>query len=413
MRDIWIRIIQTGGAKIYGVLLGALSLSITARVLGPEARGELVVIVTWATTFATFAYLSLGQVALHRAARSGGTAWLSESYSTLLVFALTMTLLAWAVAGGLYVSPLKSLYGDVTAKWLLLGLILVPFKIWEHYGGSLLQAVERLDIYNRYQVLGNTIGLLGTALLLLAFNAGVGAVLVSNLICHSIIVFGGLTVLHRLAGGWSIPGLDTVHGYFRDGFKLHANAVGMYFVAGSDVLMLNYFRGSEETAYYQIGVQLMGAMLLFAQAAQMVVNGRVSALGPDRAWPEHRKIILQTTFLIIIVACIASLTANAWMPIIVGNAFGPSIEVFRWLTLAAVGMSFSIIMAPQWIGRGLFGTISLLTLGIGAVNLLLNWVLIPQYGMHGAVASTLVVYTISIIVNGGMALYWNARVSLQ
>lgn len=409
MREIWYRILQTGGAKIYGALLGVLSITVTARVLGPEGRGELVAITTWVTTFATFAYLSLGQVAVHRAAQSEGRGWFPSTYHVLLSYAGIMALVAWCVALVMYFSPLQQVFGEITPLWLLLGFVLVPFRIWEQYATSLLQAVERLDIHNRFQVAGSTVGLISTMGLLLLFGFGLEGVLFSNILSQIIIAAGGIALLHRMAGGWSRPDRLNMQYFLHDGLKLHMNAIGTFFITGSDILMLNYYRGAEETAYYQLGVQLIAMLMLLPQAASMVIYGRVSALGPDGAWAVQRKIMLQATLLVAVVAVFAGITANWWIVLFVGEDFAPSIDLFRWLLLASIGMTFSIVMAPQWIGRGFFKMVSVLALFFGGINLLLNWYLIPVYGMYGALTATLITYSVSVIVNGTMALYCNKK----
>lgn len=409
MRELWGRILQTGGVKIYAVVLGMVSITITARILGPSGRGELVAITTWVTTFSTFAYLSLGQVAVHRAAKSDGESWLPDAYHTLLTFALVATLVGWAVAGLIYVSPWQDIFGDITPAWLLLGFLLLPFRIWEQYSSSLLMSLERLDVYNRFQFIGSTLGFLLTIFLLVVIGLGVDGVLTSNVLSQLLIAAGGLALLHRSAGGWSRPKWAVMRNYLGSGLKLHMNAIGMFFITGSDILMLNYHSGSEETAFYQLGVQLMGMMMLVPQAAQMVIYGKVSALGADQAWGVHRKILLQVTALVTIGALVAGLTAPWWIVLLVGEAFTASVEVFQWLLLAAVGMTFSTVMAPQWIGRGFFSAVSIMALCFGGLNLILNWFWIPKYGMYGALYATLITYTISVLVNGGMALYCQSR----
>lgn len=409
MREIWRRILQTGGVKIYGVLLSMLSITVTTRILGPEGRGELVTINTWVTTFSTFTYLSLGQVAVHRAAKSAGQDWLAEAYHTLSSFALVAAMCGWSIALVLYYGPWSTVFGNVSPAWLLLGFLLLPLRIWEQYGSSLLMALERLDIYNRFNFIGGTSGFLSTMLLLLVFGLGVEGVLISYLISQVIIASGGLRLLHRTAGGWAKPQSVAVKSYLESGLKLHMNAIGAFFITGSDILMLNYYQNLEETAYYQLGVQLIGVMMLVPQVASMVLYGKISSLGPDRAWAVHRKVLLQVTGLVSFGALIAGITAPWWLVLLAGEAFTPSIDLFQWLLLASVGMTFSTVMAPQWIGRGYFGTVSMLTLTFGMLNLGLNWLLIPEHGMYGALAATLVTYTISVLINGAMAVYCQNR----
>ena len=133
--------------------------------------------------------------------------------------------------------------------------------------------------------------------------------------------------------------------------------------------------------------------------------------GPDKAWPVHRHILLQVILFVVAVAIIAGTTIGWWLPLLVGDAFTPSIDIFRWLLLASIGMTFSTVMAPQWIGRGLFGIVSILALVLGGTNLVLNWFLIPLYGMHGALTSTLITYVISVVVNVIMMRYCNKSLS--
>jgi O-antigen/teichoic acid export membrane protein len=409
MRELWGKILQTGGVKIYTVILGMVSITITARILGPSGRGELVAITTWVTTFSTFAYLSLGQIAVHRAAKTEGRGWLPDAYHTLMSFTVLASVTGWIVALVIYFSPLRSVFGDISPLWLLLGFLLLPFRIWEQYSSSLLMALERLDIYNRFQFIGSTFGFLLTIFLLVVIGLGVEGVLTSQILSQCLIAAGGLALLHRAAGGWSLPRWSVVRGYLGSGLKLHMNAIGMFFITGSDILMLNYHKGSEETAFYQLGVQLMGMMMLVPQAAQMVIYGKVSALGPDEAWGTHRKILFQVTGLVALGALVAGVTAPWWIVLLVGEAFAPSVALFQWLLLASIGMTFSVVMAPQWIGRGLFSTVSVMALTFGGINLLLNWLWIPQYGMYGALYATLITYTISVFVNGGMAVYCQKR----
>ena len=69
----------------------------------------------------------------------------------------------------------------------------------------------------------------------------------------------------------------------------------------------------------------------------------------------------------------------------------------------------AIVMASQWIGRGLFWQTSCISVATAVVGLALGFLLIPRAGLAGAVWSTLVVYTFSLLVNGSMALYVERR----
>ena len=68
-------------------------------------------------------------------------------------------------------------------------------------------------------------------------------------------------------------------------------------------------------------------------------------------------------------------------------------------------MTFANLMASQWIGRGLFKSASGLTLLVGALNIVGNRLLIPTYGLEGAVWATLGSYLVSVLGNAVFAVW--------
>ena len=95
MRELWGNIAHTSGAKIYSLLIGVLILSLTARLLGPEGRGQFATISTWVGMFSSFAYLSLGQVALHRMASDQMKNRFGHLLGSLLLVTIIVTLVGW------------------------------------------------------------------------------------------------------------------------------------------------------------------------------------------------------------------------------------------------------------------------------------------------------------------------------
>lgn len=96
MRELWGNIAHTSGAKIYSMATGVFVLFFTARLLGPEGRGQIAAIVTWVGMFSTFAYLSLGQVALHRMAEDQQQKRFGNLLGSLLLMTIVLTLAGWS-----------------------------------------------------------------------------------------------------------------------------------------------------------------------------------------------------------------------------------------------------------------------------------------------------------------------------
>jgi O-antigen/teichoic acid export membrane protein len=411
MRELWRLIIQTGGARAYSLVTGVLVVALTARYLGPEGRGILAALTTWATGFATLFHLSLGQVALHKAGGSLDRRWLDESFAALVFWCGAATVMAWGSAVLLHLLTAGRIFNGIDPWLLAIGLLLVPLIIWEQYSSALLMALNRLDVANTYQVVGRTVTLATAAISLFFIGPWVACIVAANFLGQGVVALGGIrTMQQNYAGSIAVKYLPDL---LRNGLKLHFNAIGTFLFASFDILIVNHFAGPIETGYYQLGVQLLAVLMVLPQAASSALYAKVAAIGPDRAWLIQRSIVIQTMFLVMVIIFIAAWLAEDIVLLIAGAEFAPTVDVFRWQLLSVLGMSLAAIMAPQWIGRGLFRTASALTLLFGTINISLSLWLVPEHGMFGAAWASALTFVVAIFTNGTFAWWCNRRAVAQ
>lgn len=405
MRQLWANVVHTSGAKIYSMIIGLIILALTSRLLGPEGRGQVAVITTWVNLFSTFAYLSLGQVALHRMARDPENKFIGNLLGSLLMMAGILSLLGWLVAWGIYSNDIQGIFRNLPVTALLIGFAALPFLIWEQYGSSLLMGLEKIKIYNYYQIVGRTLSLALMMILVGWLGQGVVGVLQASLLGQMIIALGGLGFLFKFAQSKNStcrPDKNETIDLLKGGFKLHLNAVGGFLFTSSSILILNHYHGAEETAYYQLATQLIGVLMIIPTAAGMVIYGKVTRLGPNGAWPENKLLLIQITLGMICVCVIAAILAPWGITLLAGEKFLPAVAPFKLMLFGLIGMTFSTVMSPQWIGRGYFWQAAALTLLVGLLNLVICFMLVPSYGLNGAIIAFLSTYFISIIGNGWM-----------
>lgn len=408
MRELWRNIAHTSGAKIYSMLVGVFTLFLTARLLGPEGRGQVAIITTWVTMFCTFAYLSLGQVALHRMAEDRDQKYFGSLLGSLLLMAALLTLVGWLVAFGIYRWNPEGPFKGLGAFPLVLGFLALPFMIWERYGSSLLMGLERILIYNRYQIIGRTVSVAVLMVLVGGYGLGIAGVLEANLLGQVIVAIGGIKFLVTFARNKGLnchPNKNEINALLSGSAKLHLNAIGAFLLNSANILILNHYHGAEQTGYFQLAVQLVGVLMLIPQAACMVIYGQVTRLGPNKAWSMNKSLLLQTTIGMMALSGVAAFFAPLALTLLAGEQFRPAVEPFQWMLLGLVGMTFSTVMTPQWISRGYFLQAAGLTFLIGGINLAGNFWLIPEQGIWGAVYVFLATYAFSIVGNGAMALH--------
>jgi O-antigen/teichoic acid export membrane protein len=413
MRDLWRSIGFTSGARIYSLLAGFVGLVITARALGPEGRGVVATAVTWSLLFATIGYLSLGQVAVHRAAGKKPEEWLGTTLGALLLIAGLVTLGGWTTAGVLYAATDGDAFGNIPLYALVLGFLTLPFLVWEQYGSLLLMSLNRINVYNRAEIVGRTAGIVLIVVLVAMAGAGVSGALIALVLAQVIVAAGGIRYLIRRAGPTLRITRSTVREMLAGGVKLHLNAVGSFLFMSVAVLIVQNVRGSAETGAFQAAVQLIGVTLIIPQSAALVLYGEVARLGPDAAWRSNRTVIARLMPSMLVVAGVAALVAPVLIPLVLGEDFKSAVPVFQLLTVTLLGQTFSALMAPQWIGRGLFWQASVLTVATGVANVIATFLLVDAYGMKGAAYSLIGVSVILLAGNSLMAVWVSRRAALR
>lgn len=407
-RSLWRHILETGGASAAGVAASTISLFITARYLGPEGRGIYAAAYAWVALAATLGSLSLGQVVIHHAAGRRVDDWLPETVGTCLAITVAVTAVVWVTVGVVYSASGGHVFENLNAPVLFLAFLALPFLMAVQTNRYILNAMDRLRTANGAQLFGATLGVIAVILFVVILGLGVPGALLATVFGVGGTGLVGWWVTARSAGQLR-PRRAVAARLLKGSAQLHLSAIGNYLLAQSSVLILNHFRAPAETGYYQLAVQLFGLTLLASDAISTVAFGLVAQRGADGAWPEQRRLLVQALGVVSLIAVMGYLLAPLGIRLVAGEAFLPAVPLFRIILPALLGATFSTIMASQWIGRGLFWQAAVITLGVGAVSVVCDFIFIPRYGMYGALFSTLVVYGLSVIINGAMALRVQAR----
>lgn len=404
MNDAWRKILGTCGVRAYAFLVGLASLALTARVLGPEGRGILAAVLAWVHLGTTLGSLSIGQVILHHAATDRKKSWLGPSLGALVFLTIVLSLFVWLLAA-VTATFRREVYGDLPSWALTLGLLAIPLYLWENYGANLLTYAGHLGFYNRVQLITISGGFLFLAVALLLFHGGVAGALIATLAATGLMSGTMLWKLSRLARASLTFDPNRVLALLRDGLKLHLNALGGVLLTVTNTLMINYYSSPEEVGFYQLASQMITAVMILPQAASRVFGEMTAESGPDRVWPNQKRLLGQLVSIMVGIMILGYFLAPWAVTLIAGKDFYPSVPVFRLLLLSVVGVSLSYGMSNQWLGRGLFLQTSVLTLAFGVANVLLNVALIPRYGMMGAAWSIAAVYGLGVLTNLAMVFY--------
>ncbi len=403
MAGVWRPVIAAGGARLWSLGVSVLILAVSARALGEVGRGEFASVFTLALLASSVLYLSLGQVGLHDARDLGSEpTWRGRLLSTLAVFTVAVSILAWLGVAALWLITDGDAFKPLGPGLLSVGLLLLPVLVWEQFGSALLAMHDRVDIYNRAQIVGRSISLVA-AIILLTLGTGVYGLLLSVLAGQAFVALRGIAFLSR-ASPRARPSRSYASHLVRRGLRLHLSAVATVLIASADVLIVAHQLGARAAGSYQLATQLLLALTVVPQAATLIVYGRVVSEGAQPAWEQQRRIGAAALALVVVLSTIAWIAAPTLIDIVAGAGFDDSVGVFRIVVIAALGFSLSAIMAPQWIGRGLFGLASGLTVAVATLNVTANLIVVPRAGLHGAAFVVVGTSAAMLVINGALAI---------
>lgn len=170
-----------------------------------------------------------------------------------------------------------------------------------------------------------------------------------------------------------------------------------------DIILLQPFAGSQEVGYYRAALVTAEFLWFVPYALQIVLLHSTS-----RLWAEDRvaeidaiasRMTRYTLTLTGLMAVLLVTVGDSFIPIYFGSEF--SISYLPMMLLLPGVICFAVARPIYAIGQG-HGNIRLLVLSTGVaagINVLLNLLLIPQYGMYGAAVATSIGYGSMIVLH--------------
>ncbi len=248
-----------------------------------------------------------------------------------------------------------------------------------------------------------TIG--ATLLLVVALDEGPIGVIVGNFI-GTLIVYVVLVGYRR-----EQLGLQFDRGLLREmnrfGLPLVPTALFLWVTNFSDRLFLVELTDTSEVGLYSVGVRIASAMVLLLTAFRLAWPAFAYSIEDDGQ--ARRTYAFVLTYLVLLTTWVATGLAllSPWIVnLIAAPDFAESSRVVGPLAFAAVAFGAYIVVAVG-VGRAKRTQFNWVVTGAAAaVNVVLNLVLIPPYGMMGAAIATVAAYSTMFV---GMV-WWSQRI---
>ncbi|PIZ78817.1 MAG: hypothetical protein COY01_03200 [Candidatus Pacebacteria bacterium CG_4_10_14_0_2_um_filter_40_20] len=384
-------------ARIISLIISFFTIAIIARYLGPENYGKLSYAQNFVALFSAFAALGLDQI-IYRdlIAEKDKEAELLGTAFVLRAFFGGITLIA-TILTAIFLND------DVILTWMI-GIIALSF-IFQPFGviGHLFNA-HILSKYNSYITIAVAFLLPGLKMAVVYFDEGIlyfsVIIALESLVYAIAYVFLYRKVMYSSPLHWSIS-LRRAQVLLLYSWPLLMASFSGYIYGRIDQVMIQQFIDSTAVGFYDVAVRLTELLgffpgVIIASLFPALINAKKESL------EKYRQRFQSLILLCVGISFISALFLFLLAPYIITLLFGPefyvAISVTRLYVWSTIGTVLIILMQQYFITENQSAHFLFFSILGASINIALNSVLIPIYGIYGATLATLITLTCIILV---------------
>ena len=395
------------GSKIISLLLSLCSGIIIARVLGPEGKGVLAVAFLVPTLLFTIFLFDSNLSVRYYVAKTPDKIRniIRSSLVYLNILGITLLLLSYLIL--IFFSATINQW--IATDILCISMLLIPFFININLSGAVLSGMQRfftVSVINLTNVGIYTIIILVLSQIYLTIKIVVICKIAASFIItliYIIVFWNGKLIFRRVT-------LDAklFSDILKYGLKSYPGTIAQFLNYRIDIFLVAYFLTFEEVGLYVLAVNWSELIFYLPDSMAMVLFPTIASSKSRKDSNELTAIMTKAVMIIILIGSIFILLfAGKLIPFLYTNQFLGSIYPLFILLPGVLMLSMWKIIISDLAGRG-FPQYKSITSTAGMIlNVILNIILIPLYGINGAALATSLSYTLTTI----LSIYWHINIT--
>lgn len=382
------KVAETFGTRVFLILINAVNTILIARLLGPEGRGQYAVAI---------AIAAIGAQVLSFGLQSANTYFVARDRS--LLGALTSNSLALGViasvlgALGFGVFALLPGASPISLGLTALAIATVPPMLLTLNLRYLLLGIGEVRSFNVVDLLASSSGVAITLVLAVSGAATPASLLAVAIAVGAIGALIAARALRPFIGTLPRPSAALLRRCGAYGFRVFlATGFGLL-VLKSDLLVVQFERGSEASGLYSVSSSVADLLWILPAVVGAILFPRLTAMSdlPAR-WRLTERVARYTLLAMIPILALTALLA----PVVIRVAFGADFEdaapSLRILCAAVLFYGITSVFSQFLAARGLPWIVPAIWGSGFALNLALNLLLVPSIGIEGAALASLISY---------------------
>lgn len=397
--NLFRRFLSLFSAKVLATVIAIISTPIIVRLLGPGGYGDYAVLLS---------IYSLYMIPISSAITEGVQKFVAEprsdDWSELVIqFYLLLAVLLVALGGLLLLvftslGLASSIFGD---EFTLYFYVLVAFIVVGQFRGLTMHTVlgfglehinGPLSVLKKFLIVSVGIGFV-------VAGFGVVGMLIGNIVANVVVAtIAGVVIARRISVRKLLSVPETIP--YRELLSFNGLNVVLVLLVMSlfhvDVVMVRTLVGDQATGYYKAALALAEYIWIVPIVLQSLLLHSTSTLWSEGNYDQITtlagRVTRYTTLLVVLMAIGLAAMAHRFVPIYYGSDFTAATIPLLLLLPGAVGFAIARPLQAICQGSGELRTLVMAMAVAAVLNVVLNAILIPLYGIHGAAVATSISY---------------------
>ncbi len=187
----------------------------------------------------------------------------------------------------------------------------------------------------------------------------------------------------------------------RYGVKVYVAALFSFLVLRIDLLMVQDLLGSREAGLYSVAVNMVDLIYVLPVIVGTLLFPQLAGTEcPEERWTRARRATGRVLLVTAALGLCSIPLANPAIRILYGPDFLPAVAPFLWLLPAVLLLSVSTILNNYLAAEGMPWVVVAAPAAGAALDVALNWILLPWLGIVGASISSVAAYALVLAILG-------------
>ncbi len=405
-RNVFFRnVTATFSTMVLTLVLSFATSIIVARILGPEKKGILTLVLLLPNMMVLFLN---GGINVSNTYFAGSRRFdVKRLFESTITFAIISTALAVILAIIFIPGGLEKILLPGVPQWaILVALVIFPFALLSTLLSGLLQGLEKIVELNRIQAIQAGISFLLTCLMVVFFHLGLLGALIAAILAST---SGTVGFAFLLKGNWTrfIPSWhsDVIKASLSFGLRGYIANILQFFNYRLDVLIVNIFLGPAAVGIYAVSYGIAELIWNLPDAVSFVFFPRIVSDQRQKRKSTTLQILAITVAITLIGALFLAIIGRFLISFLYTDIFKGAYFPLLALLPGVVLLGAAKVLTAEILGRGYPQYNSILS-GVGLVMTVIgDLILIPGYGILGAAIASSLSYCIIFLMSIGFYLY--------